>query len=260
MAEWTDLHSHLIPGVDDGARDPEESREALRAMAAEGVQSLATTPHVDGSITTDPAALRRRMDELDQGWARLQEALGDEGLPRVQRGAEVRLDIPEVDISDPRLRLGGTNSVLVEFPFMQIPPRAEQVLGEIRAQDYLPLLAHPERYRGTRLEGVERWLDAGAFLQVNAPALEGRYGDRARDLAWELLHRGWVHCLSSDYHARGEPRLSAIRTTLEEAEGREQAELLFETNPARLLQGQQPLPVEPLPKTSWWGKLRRTFS
>ena len=260
MSEWTDLHSHLIPGVDDGARDQEESRAALEALFADGVRSLATTPHLDGSITTEPEKLRSRLEDLDEGWERLQAVLEDESQPRVKRGAEVRLDIPDVDVSDQRLRLGGTATVLVEFPFMQIPPRADRVLGEIRKQDYLPLLAHPERYRGTDLEQVERWLDAGAFLQVNAPSIEGRYGDRARDLAWELVHRGWTHCLSSDFHARGEPGVARVRSALEEAGGGEQAELLFESNPARLLQGQQPLPVEPLPKMSWWTKVRRTFS
>ena len=258
MSVWTDLHSHLIPGVDDGARDEEESRAALLALAEDGVRALATTPHLDGSLTTEPEALRRRLDELDEGWARLQTVL-DDSVPRVERGAEIRLDVPEVDVSDPRVRLGGSRTALVEFPFMQIPPRAERVLRQIRGQGYLPLLAHPERYRGTEIGRVEAWLEAGAFLQLNAPSLEGRYGERARALAWDLLQRGWVHCLSSDYHARGEPRLAQARAALE-ASGEEQAKLLFETNPARLLRGQQPLMVEPLPEASWWTKIRRNFT
>ena len=247
---WVDLHNHMIPGVDDGARDEAEALSAVKALGADGVKKVVATPHVDGSVTLDQAALTRRMDELDGGWERLTRTLAEESgePPTMGRGVELKLDVPEVDLSDKRLRLDGGRAVLVEFPHMMVPPRSEHALSTIRRGGYIPLLAHPERYQGigSSVAIMARWLDVGAFLQVNAASLIGRYGDTAAATARELLARGWAHCLASDYHARGEPRLGTVRTLLEEWGGEEQARLLFEVNPSRILEGKSPLPVDPL--------------
>lgn len=248
--EWVDLHNHMIPGVDDGARDEAEAVAAVGSLADEGVGTVVATPHVDGSVTLDTDQLRRRMDELDGGWERLTRAIAesDGPAPTLRRGVELKLDVPEVDLSDERLRLGGGSAVLVEFPHMMVPPRSEHALSAIRRTGHIPVLAHPERYHGvdSSLSVMGRWLDVGACLQVNAGALIGRYGESAAATARRLLARGWVHCLASDYHARGEPRLSAVRALLEEWGGEEQARVLFEVNPSRVLSGQEPLAVEPL--------------
>lgn len=265
-AEWTDLHNHVIPGVDDGARDPSEAVAAVRSLRAQGVERVVATPHLDGSLTLDPAALDRRLTQLEQGWSWLNEALGeaaegagaaeapgdtgapgDAGAAGVGRGAEVKLDVPEVDLSDPRLRLDGGPTVLVEFPFLSVPPRSAEVLGSIVAAGYQPLLAHPERYQGVdpELAVVGSWLEAGAFLQVNAGSFIGSYGPGVMARARALLGRGWAHCVASDFHARGTPDLRRARTRIEEWAGEEGAVLLFEVNPPRLLSGQPPLPVTP---------------
>ena len=247
---WLDLHNHVIPGVDDGARDVAGALEAVRALGAEGVRSVVATPHVDGSLTADPRGLAARLDDLDAGWGALTEAWRGEGDPAIalRRGVELKLDVPEVDLSDPRLRLGGGSAVLVEFPFMSVPPRSEAVLAEVRRQGYVPIVAHPERYGGldARLETVRAWLDVGAVLQVNAPSLLGRYGSRAAEVARTLLARGWVTLLASDFHARGEAGLREARDLLAGWGGKEQAELMFEGNPSKLVAGEAPVAVQPL--------------
>ncbi len=128
-----DLHSHLMPGVDDGAADDDQVRTALETFAAAGVTAAATTPHVRGSLTTDPAAMARRLEELDAAWTRLRE-LARTVAPdlTLTRGAEVMLDTPAPDLSDPRLRLGGTRFALVELPHMSVPPRSAEVLRNLR--------------------------------------------------------------------------------------------------------------------------------
>ena len=245
---WVDLHNHVIPGVDDGARDASEADAAVAALRAQGVERVVATPHVDGSLTTDPHRLARRLEDLDEGWDLLQER--EETAAGVDRGAEVKLDVPEVDLSDPRLRLAGGPTVLVEFPFMSVPPGAARALERIALAGYQPLLAHPERYEGMDrgLDAVRGWLDAGAFLQVNAGSLVGRYGSAAQDRAVSLVARGWVHCVASDYHARGAPDLRAGREVAERRFGEEPARLLFDVNPARLVRGEKPVLVSPPPR------------
>jgi protein-tyrosine phosphatase len=245
----TDLHSHVIPGVDDGARDLSEARQALATLAAEGVRVVAATPHIDGSLTADPARLARRLAQIDAGWSELRR---DGELPLTMvRGAEVKLDIPEVDLSDPRLRLGGGHAVLVEFPYMSTPPRSGPVLAAIRQAGYVPVLAHPERYTGVdeQLAVVRSWLDAGAVLQVNTASILGRYGPAPRALALRLLARGWAACLASDFHSRGHPSIIETRTRLEEWGCGEQARVLLEVNPDRLLRNEPCIPVDPIVPT-----------
>lgn len=242
---WVDLHNHVIPAVDDGARDLDDARLALAAMAEEGITTVVATPHVDGSLTADPPRLAARLAELDAGWDVLRD--GGDAPVELLRGVELKLDLPDVDLSDPRLRLGGGRAVLVEFPFMSVPPRSAQALSAIRRDGYVPVLAHPERYAGLDdgLRVVAAWLDAGAVLQVNGASLTGRYGPEARAAALEMLDRGWVSCLASDYHCRGMPRVAEARTLLEAWGAGEQARLLFGTNPDRLLRDEPCIPVAP---------------
>ena len=255
---WVDLHNHVIPGVDDGAADGEAARAAVDALNHEGVQTVVATPHFDGSLTLDRSALTGRLEELDGGWARLLDSAGDHGVDLL-RGVELRLDAPEVDLGDARLRLGGGQAVLVEFPYFTVPPRSAQVLAGLRRQGYLPLLAHPERYNGLdrELSVVASWLDAGVFLQVNAASFRGRYGKGAQSIAQELVRRGWAHCIASDFHARGEPRVAGARELIESWGGTDQARLLFEENPSRLLAGEECLVAAPLRPTRSLGRALR---
>jgi protein-tyrosine phosphatase len=253
-----DFHNHVIPGVDDGAGDAAQAAEALRVFYEQGVRTVVATPHVSGALTGDPAALAARLAELDAGWAELQGVAA--GFPdlRILRGAEVMLDTPAPDLSDPRLRLGGTAHVLVEFPYMTVPPNAPQALFELRMRGWTPVLAHPERYANAAadLSDAEEWRRVGAALQVNAGSLLGRYAEQPRKLAWALLERGWADYLCSDYHARGRLALAECRAELERRGAGEQARLLMDVNPQRMLEGDAPLPVPPLAaRTPLWRRM-----
>jgi protein-tyrosine phosphatase len=257
--ELVDFHNHLIPGVDDGAVDETESSAAIEAFLANGVNRFVATPHVDGSLTLRGELLRDRLQELDEGWRRLTVVLQRFPAMSAYRGAEVMLDTPEPDLSDPRLRLNGGHYVLVEFPFMTVPPRSTRVIEYLRGTGVIPIIAHPERYGGMQpaspLPG--EWRQAGAHLQVNAGSLTGRYGQRARANAFALLERGVVDYMCSDYHARGRPATTSARNLLAELRGAEQSELLFSVNPRRMLNGEPPLPVPPWrPQRTLWQRLR----
>lgn len=249
MPGVVDLHNHLLAGVDDGAADPDGSRAALRAMAAEGVEALVVTPHLAGSLTARPERWAAAVERVDAAWAEF-AAMAAAEFPamRVERGAEVMLDVPAPDLAHPALRLAGSPFVLVEFPGMRVPPRSADALRNLRAAGWIPVVAHPERYvdLDAELRAPGAWRDAGAYLQINCGSLTGRYGARARDVGWDLLRRGWGSFLASDYHARGNPGVVAALAALEEAGGAEQAHLLARANPAALLGGRHPEPVEPL--------------
>jgi len=243
-----DFHNHIIPGVDDGAADEAECLAALRALAEQGVAAVVATPHVDAAVTTDPDALAERLEEIDRGWDALRVAAAEGGVAvRLYRGVELNLDTPNPNLDDPRLRLAGGAFVLMEFPFMAVPPHAARAVRQLRERGVIPIVAHPERYHNLdndlRLPG--EWRDAGAYLQVNGGSLLGRYGGEARRRASVLLERGWADYLSSDYHARGDPQVRAYEALLLETGAEEQAELLMRSNPARLLEGRAPIPVPP---------------
>jgi protein-tyrosine phosphatase len=259
----TDLHNHLMPGVDDGAANDDEARAGLLAMRAAGVRRIATTPHVSASSLMR-RSWERQLAALDAAWQRLRE-LGAETVPDVElhRGAEVRLDIPDPDLSDPRIRLGGGPSVLVEFAYFAVPPYSDRLIARLRERGWIPVIAHPERYRGiaTTLDVVATWRTAGGVVQVNAGSLTGRYGKEPMYSAQTLLARGLIDCIASDFHARGTPELSGARAWITANGPSNHAELLFEINPARILAGETPLPVPPLERkrglfSRFWSRVR----
>lgn len=242
-----DFHNHVLPGVDDGAADLPQALAALAAFAAQGVDTVVATPHLSGAATRDPALLARALARVDAAWEDLRRAAaGAAAGVRLERGAEVMLDVPVPDFSDPRVRLAGTPFVLVEFPWMSVPPGAAQVLAGLGEAGWRPVLAHPERYPEATVAQAGEWRRAGAALQVNAGSLLGRYGEGPRRAAWGLLERGWADYLCSDFHARGRCATADAAAALARAGGALQAHRLMHENPARLLAGQPPLPVPPL--------------
>jgi protein-tyrosine phosphatase len=261
----TDLHSHLVPGVDDGARNLDESRDSLRRLRALGVRTVVTTPHLDGSLTRDPVVLEARLTEVDRAWESLRGMAEAEFSDlELLRGHEVMLDVPDPDLSDPRIHLADTDFVLVEWPGLQVPPSTLPVLDRLLRSGLRPIIAHPERYRGldpeTTLPG--EWRSRGALLQVNFGSLVGRYGDLPFKRAATLLERGWVDLMASDFHGRSHlsPSLKEAEEVLSEWGGGDRFNLLAGVNPSRILRGQDPFPVFPLiVKKGVWQRLRNVF-
>jgi len=249
----TDFHSHLIPGVDDGAPKPIDSAASLGRFRAEGCMQLITTPHFMGSLTHDPPKLQDRLDALDAGWEQLKLVVADDAEKygsaiRVERGVEIMLDVPDPDLSDARLRLAGGQFVLVEYPQLRLPPmNAEFAVQALRQQGWIPVVAHPERYRNLDdFNLLLRFKQAGGLLQLNAGSIFGDYGKTALGHAMNILTYGLADYVCSDYHARGEPGLWKFARALGDAGYGEQAALLTSANPGRLLAGQMPLPVPPI--------------
>lgn len=260
-----DLHSHLVPGVDDGARTVDDALEGVGRMVRAGIGAVVTTPHLEASVTLDPEALDREMVRMDRAWDEVSAAVARAYPDLVfRRGFEVRLDVPDLSLDDERIRLGGTSFVLVEWPRMQIPPRTDDVLRRIREGGLRPVIAHPERYSGTRDRAaqVREWRELGAYQQVNLGSLVGRYGGQARTHALRLLREGLVDLLATDFHGRAhlDLHLQPVTDRLRKAGAYEQLLLLTSTNPHRIIRDEEPEIVPPLPSEGgFWGRVRDLF-
>ncbi len=196
-----DLHLHLLPGVDDGARNLDQSLSFARRMASEGVVEATVTPHVGSGLPYDPLTIPERV-------ATLQHALDDAGIGLLLHpGGEIHPRGAD-GLSDAVLRTiahgpRGARWVLIEIPFAGIDEGFLRSCRLLRRRGYGLLIAHPERAHGLLDGGLELlWpeIEAGALLQVNIGSLLGDHGPEARRGGQALLQRGLAFVLASDAH------------------------------------------------------------
>jgi len=232
-----DIHSHVLPGVDDGSANIETSVAVLERFAQQGLEVLVCTPHLQASGA--------HLAPYERHQAILAELVAvAPGKPELRLGWEIMLDRPGCDLSSATLSLGGAKAVLVEFPRAHLPVGTTEELDRIRRSGGVPVVAHPERYYGCTLDIVRAWRDAGAVIQTDATMLLAR--GPMTELAKSLLGAGLIDCLASDNH--GDRRsLSAARVWLEELGATEHARMLTYANASRLLADEPTLPVPPLP-------------
>ena len=245
-----DLHSHLLPGVDDGSKSVEMSLPVLQRFVQDGVQCLVLTPHLNASEAAN-APYERNVAIFEE-----LRSIAPQELD-LRLGWEIMLDEPKIDLRSPRLALGGSRAVLVEFPRMSVPLAAGDELYRLRCSGVVPLLAHPERYWGCTVERVEEWRRAGAVIQMDTAGLLGK--SSVGKLSRALVEQGMVDLFSSDNH--GDSRsLKTARDWLLEVATPEHADLMTRTNARRLLDGQPIMPVPPLPRSNGvFGRLRELF-
>lgn len=231
-----DIHSHLLPGVDDGSADIATSVAVLERFARHGIEVLICTPHLEAS--------RAEYAPYDHHCELLSELVAAApAKPELRLGWEIMLDRPGCDLSAPMLSLGGAKAVLVEFPRAYLPVGTADELNRIRRSGVIPVVAHPERYYGCTLDIVRGWREVGAVIQTDATMLLAR--GPMTELAKSLLSAGLIDCLASDNH--GDRRsLAATRVWLEEMGAEEHAHILTHANAARVLADEPTLPVPPL--------------
>jgi protein-tyrosine phosphatase len=194
-----DLHTHILPGLDDGPVTLEGSVAFARAAVADGTQLVAATPHVRDDYPT-------RADAMLSAVARLRQALADEAIALdVHPGGEIALgrlgELGSDELASFGLA-GNPRYLLVEFPYHGWPFDLGARLLELSAAGITPVLAHPERNPdvANQLDRVGSLVEAGVLLQATAASLDGRGGRRVRSVAFELVERGWVHMVASDAH------------------------------------------------------------
>jgi protein-tyrosine phosphatase len=245
-----DIHSHLLPGVDDGSRSIEQSVDVLKRFADDGVECVVLTPHLNVSRLAD-APYERHLELLAELRQRAPAML------ELLLGWEIMLDEPSRDLREQRFALGHSRAVLVEFPLSGVPVQGGDELYRIRCSGVVPVLAHPERYWGCSAAKVHGWRQAGAVIQMDTAGLLGK--GRIAKISRQLLELGLVDLFASDNH--GDTRtLATARDWLREVSTPEHAELLTRTNARRLLDGEPVMPVPPLPvETGIFSRFRELF-
>lgn len=191
-----DMHSHVLPGIDDGAQTVEESLVLIRKMIELGIKKIIATPHVmvdmyrntPETINAALQVLKSRLveEQIDIDISAAAEHLFDEGF-------EQRIDDGTV------MTMGG-NYVLFELSFVSKPPHVIEIIQKMRSKGYQPVLAHPERYPYLTMGECVQIREWGALLQINTNSLAGYYGLAAKKVAEQLIDAEMVDFISSDMH------------------------------------------------------------
>ena len=194
-----DLHCHILPGIDDGAPDLETSLQMARMAVADGITVTACTPHMM------PGYYDNTSDGVRAAVAALQVRLDDAGIPlRLVTGADVHL-VPGLasGLRDgSKLTLADTRYFLFEPPHTTAPPRMAEAVFDCMAAGFHPLITHPERLRWIEdhYEVMVQLAEAGAWMQITAGSVTGRFGKRTQYWAERMLDEGIVHILATDAH------------------------------------------------------------
>lgn len=195
----TDLHSHLIPGVDDGSRNIETSLHLIRSLNELGIKTLLITPHV-----TDETFMNTR-ETLNGPYNALKSSLSNEDIDiEIMHSAEYRLDdffLHEV-LKKKDFMLLPNNYILIENSFIQQALNFEQIVFDLKSLGFKPILAHPERYIYyiNRKEQYRKLKDFEILFQVNLLSFSGYYGKEIKETAWWLLNSDMVDFIGTDMH------------------------------------------------------------
>jgi protein-tyrosine phosphatase len=237
-----DLHSHLLPGIDDGVKTIAESLDLLRAAHEDGIARIAATPHVREDYPTTPAEMELRLAEVC-GAAR-EAAIPVEVLPGGELDLEFAARLDDADLR--RFGLGGTPSLLLlEFPYLGWPLQLADLVFDLQLRGFRIVLAHPERNVDVQHEPerLRPLVDSGVVVQLTAASLDGRLGGAPRTAAKRLIDSRLAHLLASDAHAP-DVRSVGLSRAREAAGDDAVARWFTEDVPAALLAGDA-LPERP---------------
>jgi protein-tyrosine phosphatase len=247
-----DLHTHVLYGLDDGARTLDDSLAMIRIAAEHGTTDLVATPHANPEFPFEPERVTERLTELSSA---------STGGPRLHPGCDFHLTYENIQdaIEHPtKYAIGHKNYLLVEFSDLLIFHNAAQIFGRLGDTGLIPVITHPERNAllRQRADEIARWVESGACVQLTAQSLTGEFGRKAEKFCRLLLDRGLVHFAASDAHdcERRPPRLDQARNWLAEYYGEDAAEQLCAANPRAALEGKPVdafIPRETIQRKKW---------
>lgn len=204
----TDMHSHLVPAIDDGVDSVEGSLVLIRGLMALGYKKIITTPHILWEMYPNTP------DNINGGWARVKESVAEEGLDiELHAAAEYFIDehfVQELKNKTPLLTLKD-KLVLVEISMVTAPFDLNEVIFEMQIQNYQPVIAHPERYIYLRNKKpfFDELRNSGCLFALNLLSLTGHYGASVQELAEYLLKKGYYDYAGTDMH--NERHLDALQ-------------------------------------------------
>ena len=237
----TDIHCHILPGLDDGSQTLADSVAMARMACAGGVEAIVATPHCN-----HPARGENYIsEELTESFTALEAALREQNIPLLLfSGAEVLCtpETPELLRQKKLPTIANTDYLLVEFYFDETLEYMDSMLAALRAEGVKPVIAHPERYFAAQedKEHIGLWFDRGYILQMNKGSILGHLGREACLTAQWMLDNGAVHICASDAHGVNArtPNLAVMRDYFEENFSHRCAEILLYENPWHLVHGE----------------------
>lgn len=248
-----DLHCHILPGLDDGARDLSEALEMARIAVGDGISEIVATPH------TEDGYHHNRGEEVRDAVSVFQASLAEHGIPLVLfPGAEVHIHINLIEqlIQREVLTLCDQQKyLLLELPSVFLPHYSDSVIKGLLAEGITPLIAHPERneYLRKQQNQLQAWIHQGARVQVNAGSLLGHWGKQTQMNAIGLLRRGWVHVVASDGHRMNvrQPLLSTAYQMIAKTVSALACHQLQE-NAKKVLHGEPCVSIHSETRMKWW--------
>ena len=249
---FVDVHSHILPGLDDGAKSLEDSVEMLRMAVGSGTTDIVASPHADNEFHFDPEMVAKKIEEL---------RLAVNGSIRIHTGCDFHLSFDNIQDSlrnPTKYAINHKRYVLVEFSDLLIPRTTDDVFYQMQAAGMIPVITHPERNMllQKRIDQLAIWAESGCLVQVTAQSFLGRFGKQAKAFADRLLMQGLAHIVASDAHDTKyrPPVLSEAYAYVVNACGQERAERLFVTNPGAILTGALLVNVEEpaIPAKKWY--------
>jgi protein-tyrosine phosphatase len=243
-----DIHSHILPGVDDGSPTMEVSLEMLRMAADSGTTDIVATPHNNLQFAYDEVAITTLFQELsDKAGAMI----------NLHLGSDFHLNVDNVHdaLANPaKYTINGKGYLMVELPDLTSISAMRSVLNRMLETRITPIVTHPERNPSMQgqLKEVESWVRDGCLMQVTAQSLSGRFGSRSQRFAESLMNADLVHFIASDAHDTKDrvPVLAPAYKLVAQRWGSEKADNLFLYNPGAALVG-EPIYAVPSPKKSF---------
>jgi protein-tyrosine phosphatase len=231
--EFVDIHCHILAGIDDGARDIEESMQMAELARKDGITHIIATPHVrDGVYDNTRKSIERAF--INTAWSvhRIIEILpGSEVM--------ITLDILDRVFSGEALTLNGSEYLLLELPFYALPPVLGDFMFNMRMHGVIPVVAHPERYPllWGNFSAMSSWKDSGALLQITAQSITGGFGRHFRKMSHQMIKKGLADFVATDAHNAKQraPVLSDSYREVRREFGHAVADRLFIENPHRVL-------------------------
>ena len=237
-----DIHSHVLYGLDDGARTIEDSVAMVRMAAECGTTDLVATPHANEQFGFEPEAVRRKLAEVA-------EASGN--IIRLHSGCDFHLSYDNIldALEHPRkYTINQRRYLMVEFSDLLIFTNTPEIFSRLQEAGMTPVITHPERngLLRQRLDQIAAWVEAGACVQITAQSLTGEFGRRAAEFSRTLIDRRLVHFLASDAHDCGQrpPRLDRAYECVKERYGEALADALCVANPRATLTGDSLVPFQ----------------
>lgn len=234
-----DLHCHLLPGIDDGPTNIQESLNLARHAVANGIFRAILTPHIQ------PGRYNNNVNNISLGFEQFKVELKSNQIPlHIGFGAEVRI-CPEIIPMVKRTlvpfigNFKGQSVLLLELPHSHIPPGTDKLIDWLRSEGIVPMIAHPERNK--ELMGspdkLGPFIHKGCLMQLTAASVAGAFGPRAKKCADFYLENRWVHLLASDAHnlQNRPPELEPGRVAASKILGEAEATKLVVDNPSDLL-------------------------